>query len=159
VMILQWAAAAGVLTFVLWVPLAALAGAIGSPIGVVAGSVGAMFVYGFYAPLLAPLIILVSTPVYIVIFWCWTLACRRHPAIDSTWAPILASAGIASLVPGAVTAMLCARGPLGVDPNDLFAWFCCSLVMFWGAMVLPRWLLDSMPPGVFTEASSDGMGA
>ena len=158
-LILQWAAVAGVLTVVLWVPLAALAGAIGSPIGVVAGSVGAMFAYAFYAPVLAPLIFFASTPAYIVILSCWTLACRRHPAIDANWASILACAGIAALGPSAVTAMLFARGPLGVDLDDLFVWFCCSLVIFWAAMVLPRWMLGSIPPGVFAVTSSEGMAA
>jgi len=151
-LILQWAAAASVCTFLLWIPLAALAGSVSSRAGAAAFS-GALFLYALYSPFLAPLIIFVTVPAYVVLLWLWSWVCRRHPWVDARWSSILAATGVMSLPLAVLTAALCARGPIGVDYRALLVWAPCTVAMFWAALALPRWLLDSLHAGVFSGRS------
>ena len=151
-LIVLWAATAAVCTFLLWIPLAATAGSIRSAAGV-ASAPAAMLLYELYTPFLAPLIVLVTGPAYIALFWLWGRVCRRRPWVDAGWKPILVAAATGSLPPAMATAAICARGPAGIEPVDVLTWLPFCVAMFSGAIALPRWLLDSLHPGVFSEHS------
>lgn len=158
VLVLGWTAAASVCTFLLWIPLGAIAGSVGSDPGI-GTAPAAMFLYLLYSPFLAPLIIGAVAPGFAVVFWLWGRMCVRHPWIDQGWKPILATAAIMSLPPAAAVAALCARGPLGVTYGDWATWLPFCLAILSGAMVLPRWLVDSLHPGAFAEAHGEAPGA
>jgi len=72
---------------------------------------------------------------------------------------LVAAAGAASLPLALATATVSARGPLGLHYQDFFAWLVCSIPMFWGAIALPRWLLASLHPGVFSAHLCEGSKA
>jgi len=145
-----WGAAASVFTFLLWVPLAALAGSFTSELGSASVPL-AMLVYVFYSPILAPLIIVVTAPAYVGLFWFWGRVCQRHPSVDTRWRTIATFALAASVVPAVAVAILFACVPAGVELGHLVVWVPCCLVMFWGAIVAPRWLFDSLHLGAFSE--------
>ena len=157
-LVVGWAITASVCTFLLWIPLAAIAGSIRSPAGV-ASATAAMFLYVLYSPFLAPLTICAVTPVYVALFWLWERVCRRYPRVDRSWKSILGTAVIISVPPALATAYLCAQGPLGVQARDLIAWLPFCIAMFWGAIASPRWLFDSLHPGAFSEAHCEGSEA
>lgn len=149
-LIVRWTVAASVCTFALWIPLAAIAGSLRSEVGI-ASAPAAMFLYVLYSPFLAPLIVLATAPAYVALFWLWGRVCGRYPWVDAGWKSILAVAGAVSVPAALATAVLCSRGPLGVQYDDLFTWLPFCIAMFWGAIAFPRWLLDSLHPGAFSE--------
>ena len=154
VLISCWSVAASICTFVLWVPLAALAGSFASEIGV-ASVPGSMLAYVFYLPVLAPLIILGTAPAYAVLFWFWGRLCRRHPRVDTRWRAIATFALAAGVLPAIGVAVWWAYVPPRVGFGQLVAWAPCCLVMFWGAIVAPRWLFDALHPGAFSQTSGE----
>ena len=149
--VLSWATGASVCTFLLWIPIGAVAGSLGSQIGI-AATAPSMFLYVLYSPILAPVIVGAMVPVYFLCFWFWALSCNRIPWLDRGWKPLLLSATAISLPLGAALAAICARGPLGVMPDDFIVWLPFCAAIFWGAIVGPRWLFDSLNPGRFIEA-------
>jgi len=104
-----------------------------------------------YAPFLAPLILCVTAPAYVALFWLWGRLCGRHPWLDRSGRSILVGTALMSLPPALATAVVCGHGPLGVFYGDVLAWLPFCIAMVWGAMVSPRWLLHSLRPGVFSE--------
>lgn len=110
-----------------------------------------MFLYVFYSPFLAPVIICAVAPGYVAAFWLWSWACARYPWLDRGWKPTFTFAGVVSLVLAIPAAAICARGPLGVPRFELFTWLPFCLAVFWGAIVVPRWLLDFLQQGRFSE--------
>jgi len=109
-----------------------------------------MLLYVIYSPFLALVIVSVLGPAYLVAFWLWARVCTRYPSLDR-WRNILVIAGIVSVAPSIATAAYCARGPLGVPWDIFLTWLPFCLAMFWGAVVIPRWLVDSLRPGVFAH--------
>ena len=154
--ILGWATAASILTFLLWVPLGAIAGATNAPLGAAAIPSG-MLLYVLYSPVLAPLIIFVVAPIYILAFWFWGRACLRKSWRDTAGA-IVMSGLVISVVPAVVVAVSCAWRPSGVRLDEVFTWLPFCLAIFWGAVTLPRWLFDSLRPGVFSRSQSGALG-
>jgi hypothetical protein len=149
-LILGWTAAASVCTFVIWIPLGALAGSLGSPSGIASAPM-AMLLYVLYSPLLAPIVAGVVAPGYAVVFWVWERSCRRYPALDDGWRSIATAAAIISVPPAVAVSAFCAQGPLGVQYADLLRWLPFCLATLWTAIVSPRWLLDSLQPRAFSH--------
>jgi len=95
----------------------------------------------------------VTAPAYVTAFWLWGRASRRHSWVDSGWTPILGLSGAISVAPAIAVAALLARGPSRVQFGDFVWWVPWCVAVFWGAIALPRWLLDSLHPGIFSEPS------
>jgi len=114
-----------------------------------------MLAYVFYSPILAPLMVVATAPVYLVLFPLGARICRGRPWLDMRWKFLATAALAVSVLPGLAIAHIWTCDQSGSDLDDLLAWFPCYVGVFWGAIVIPRWLFDSLHLGAFGEPSGE----
>jgi hypothetical protein len=159
-LVITWAIATTVAGMILWVPIGSTCHAVAGPLGT-AGVMPVSFLFLLYTPYVALRAVVYGTPFFIIVFALWAIACRHRPSLDSA-RPLALFALLASLPGSCLVAALMAQSAAAFSWNA-FVW---SLpfyyLVFWGAIMSPRWLVEPLMLGAFSQPLADhgrGQGA
>jgi hypothetical protein len=139
--VVLWAFSAALTAAILWVPLAGVGHALAAPRP---NGVFVPFLFVLYAFPVGWRLIAYGTPVLALLFGAWALLCRRRPRWDEA-RPVALSALVLALA---------ASGALAGTFASSWAAFAhlwpFYLLLVWGALALPRWLVPFLEPGAFS---------
>jgi len=152
-LVVTWVGLGALNGLVLWISLGAVAVSLTGEDtwqGAIGNAVLVALLYFLYSPYLALLILVIAVPIYATVFWLWALICTKKPWLDSSWPPVLLAASGFALPPSLVISTVSVLGKEGVAWPKFLVLMLLYFTIFWGAIISPRWLVQSLAPGAFS---------